>query len=129
MLNIAYLTLENGLISQKQSSFNEASRWFRKVTLCEPANCEALYNLGRIHENGLGQDRDLKGAYMYYKKAAQMNHPGAITKCGDFLYSGRLPGSVADKEQAFRCYQKASEMNCPAALNNLGLMLEQQNNL
>lgn len=72
-------------------------------------------------------ERDLQGAYQYYKKAARLNHADAITKCGDFLYSGKVSGGVSDRGEAMRCYKKAAEMNCPTAMNNLGLMIENDN--
>jgi TPR repeat protein len=77
-----------------------------------------------MHENGLGIERDYRTAYNYFKKAARMNHAEAISKCGDYLYSGRLSNGVSNRTEALKCYQKASDMNSAVATNNLALMIE-----
>lgn len=95
--------------------------------MIDPSMAEPYFNLGNIHEHGLGCERDMKGAYQYYKKAARLNHAESISKCGDFLYSGKVTGGVSDRQEAMRCYRKAAEMSCPTALNSLGLMIESTN--
>jgi len=88
---------------------------------------EPYFYLGLFHEHGLGNDRDFRSAYNYYKKAARLNHAEAISKCGDFLYSGRLSEGIQNRAEALKCYKKAAEMNCPSAINNLALMIESEN--
>lgn len=127
MLNLAYLTLQNGSESNQHSQYRQSAYWFRKLTMCDAELAEPYFNLGKMHESGLGIERDLKGAYQYYKKAARLNHAEAISKCGDFLYSGRVTGGVSDRREAMRCYRRAAELNCPSGMNNLGLMLESDN--
>ena len=95
--------------------------------MCDAELAEPYFNLGKMHECGLGTERDFKGAYHYYKKAARLNHAEAISKCGDFLYSGRVTGGISDRREAMRCYKRAAELNCPSGMNNLGLMLESDN--
>ena len=56
-----------------------------------------------------------------------MKHPEAISKCGDFLYSGKVTGGISDRSEALRCYKQAAELNSPTALNSLGLLLESEN--
>lgn len=58
------------------------------------------------------------------RKAANFNFAKALTKCGDFIYSGKGCGGKRDKSEAFKCYLRAAQLNEPEAMNNLGLMLE-----
>jgi TPR repeat protein len=55
---------------------------------------------------GNGEDvlcgADSKTAYMYYRKAAKLEHPQALAKAGDFLYSGKgTPYGKKAKTEAF----------------------------
>lgn len=127
MLNLAYLTMENAKISKLPSQYQESASWFRKLTMMDPTMAEPYFYLGLFHEHGLGNDRDFRSAYNYYKKAARLNHAEAISKCGDFLYSGRLSEGIQNRAEALKCYKKAAEMNCPSAINNLALMIESEN--
>ena len=127
MINLAYLTMNNASFSNISSQYKESAFWFRKLTIVDPQLSDSYFNLGRIHELGLGIDRDLKGAYQYYKKAARLNDAEALSKCGDFLYSGKVTGGISDRQEALRCYRKAAEMNSPSGMNSLGLLLESEN--
>lgn len=68
---------------------------------------EPYYYLGQLYEYGLGVDQDHTTSLRYYKKAAGLGFIKALTKCGDFLYSGKGCGKK-DKSEAFKCYQKAA---------------------
>jgi TPR repeat protein len=57
-----------------------------------------------LHENGLGVDKDLTLAFRYYKKASEMGYYRAFSKCGDFLYCGKIAGGRKDKLEAFKYY-------------------------
>jgi TPR repeat protein len=63
MINLAYLTMKNASFSNISSQYKESAYWFRKLTVVDPELSESYFNLGRIHEHGLGIERDLKGAY------------------------------------------------------------------
>ena len=127
MINLAKLSLSNSHSSGNRQQYAESAFWLRKLTLIEPSLSEPYFLLGTLEEYGLGTERNLRSAYNYYKKAARLENAEAISKCGDFLYSGKLTGGVADLEEAVRCYKKAAEMGCASAINNLGLMLESVN--
>lgn len=90
----------------------------------DPTNPEPYYNLAKMHEFGLGTVRDQKQAFAYYKKAASLNHAEALSKCGDFVYSGRMNGGLCDKTEAKKYYQKAAELGSATAINSLGLLIE-----
>ena len=53
-----------------------------------------------------------------------MGYAKGLTKCGDFIYSGKGCGGKRDRSEAFKYYMKAAQMNDPEAMNSVGLMLE-----
>jgi len=57
-----------------------------------------------MHEYGLGTTKDIRQAFGYYKRAANLNHPESLSKCGDFIYSGKVNNSPGDKLEAKKFY-------------------------
>ena len=78
-----------------------------------------MFHLGQLHQYGKGVERDTKTSFRLYKKAAQLGHAQAYSKCADFFYS------KGDSKVAFTSYQRAAELGDINALNNLGLLYEQ----
>ena len=70
----------------------------------DPNSPEPYYNLAKMHEFGLGTPKDLKQAFSYYKRAANFNHAESLSKCGDFIYSGKINGGLSDKIEAKKYY-------------------------
>lgn len=128
MENLAYLTFQNGRISKSKQQFKESAQWFRKLTIEDSKRAEPYYQLAQIHEFGLSDGvRDLKLAFQYYRKAARLDHVEALSKCGDFIYSGKginRKDCCGDRAEAIRCYKRASEMGSLSAMNNLAILLE-----
>ena len=79
---------------------------------------EALYLLGLAYD-GL---QDLKSAFTYYKKAADLDYPDACYNLAFAYANGR--GVTTDMKLAIRYYQKAAESGSDGAWNNLGLLYE-----
>lgn len=72
-----------------------------------------------MHQYGYGADRDRKTALRFFKKASNLGHAQAFTKCGDFHYSS------GDNTSALACYKRAAELGDVSSLNNIGLIYEQ----
>ena len=86
---------------------------------CQSLQSECYFNLGQLHQHGLGVDQDHKTALRYYRKAAALgNNPKSYSRCGDYYYSH------GDKKTAMNCYKKAAELGDINAFNNIGIMLE-----
>lgn len=127
MFNLAYLTLQNATIGNSIAQYKESGMWFRKLTMEDPKNPEPFYNLAKMHEHGLGTVRDQKQAFAYYKKAATLNHAESLSKCADFIYSGKMNGGISDKNEAKKYYRKAADLGSATAINSMGLMIEPEN--
>lgn len=60
------------------SHIQEAARYYTQAA--EQGNIEAQYNIGRLHERGLGVEKDDKKAFEYFKQAADQGHKEAKEK-------------------------------------------------
>ncbi len=65
-------------------------------------------------------DKDMDGAAMFYKRAAEVGHLRAMCSYGKCLYTGS--GAAKDPAEAFRWFKKAADGNLNIAQYNLGVM-------
>jgi TPR repeat protein len=61
-----------------------------KITeLAKNDDAEAQYKLALIYELGMGVEKDLSQAFLWYQKSAQQNHPKAQYNLGIFFALGK----------------------------------------
>ena len=78
---------------------------------------DCLFNLGQMHQYGLGVDKDASTALRYYRQSASLfDNFKSYSKCADFYYSR------GEKASAMSCYKKAYELGDVSALNSMALM-------
>ncbi len=65
-------------------------------------------------------ERDMEGAAVFYKRAAEVGHLRAMCSYGKCLYTGS--GTAKDPAEAFRWFKQAAEGNMNIAQYNLGVM-------
>ena len=78
------------------------------------------YELGKVYRKALGVNKNLALAKIFYKQAAERNHPKAQTMLG-YMHRNGI-GTEVDLEQAVSWYQRAAEQGEATALFNLGGM-------
>ncbi len=78
------------------------------------------YELGQVYRKALGVDENLALAKIFYKLAAERNHPKAQTMLG-YMHRNGI-GTEVDLEKAVSWYQRAAEQGEATALFNLGGM-------
>ena len=78
------------------------------------------YELGQVYRKALGVDENLALAKIFYKQAAERNHPKAQTMLG-YMHRNGI-GTEVDLEKAVSWYQRAAEQGEATALFNLGGM-------
>ena len=61
----------------------------RQVLLENPHHPEALYYMGLFLEQGTGLDKNLQSALLYVSNSARLDYAPAITKLGDFYFTGQ----------------------------------------
>lgn len=65
-------------------------------------------------------EKDMEGAAVFYKRAAEVGHLRAMCSYGKCLYTGS--GTAKDPAEAFRWFKTASDGNMNIAQYNLGVM-------
>lgn len=78
--------------------------------------------MGLFEEKGIGKDPNKESAFHYMALAARLDYPPALTRLGDYYYSG----FYIDKnyENAQLLYEKAAEKGESQALVNIALMID-----
>ena len=65
-------------------------------------------------------EKDMEGAAVFYKRAAEVGHLRAMCSYGKCLYTGS--GTAKDPAEAFRWFKTAADRNMNIAQYNLGVM-------
>lgn len=78
---------------------------------------EAMYELGRLYETGIGAPSDPKKALSYYKASARQDYGPALSDMGFFQIEGML-GLVPDTDKGIQYFRRGAEQrNAPAMFN------------
>jgi TPR repeat protein len=96
------------------------SRWER---LAQFGDAKAQNQIGWMYERGIGTDRDLNEAIVWYRKAAQSGFATAQTNLG-LMYLNGL-GIERNAQEARRWFEKAAAQGDAKAENNLGVLFDQ----
>ena len=87
-----------------------------------PFNAEAQYLMGVFSERGIGVTANKEASFHYIASSARLDYPPALTRLGDYYYSGYFVGK--NLENARVLYEKAGEKGDSQALLNLAIMQE-----
>ncbi len=91
----------------------------RAADLGEP---EAMYELGRLYETGIGVAQDDTKALDYYQSAARQNYGAALSDMGFFQIEGML-GLTPDVDKGIQYFRRGAEQrNAPAMFNYASLI-------
>jgi TPR repeat protein len=77
------------------------------LPLAELGDAEAQFNMGVLHDEGAGVERNLAAAAAWYRKAAEQGFLDAQTNLGVMYYHGL--GVARDPEEAVRWFGLAAE--------------------
>lgn len=86
----------------------------------EEGHIDSQFNLALMHENGIGVDKDMKEAIVWYRKAALQGSAAAQFNLGVLYENGR--GTKVDFAEANEWYRRAAEQGDPLAIGNLGML-------
>ena len=67
-----------------------AATWARRALFTNDKNPEALFLMGKLHEEGYGVDKNLELAHKYYEGAAEQGLSKALTKLAHFHYASNV---------------------------------------
>ncbi|CAO3591323.1 unnamed protein product [Absidia cylindrospora] len=87
---------------------------------------DAAYRTAKCYEDGLGTRRDKAKAVQFYRKAATLNHPGAMYRLGLAEMKGELglSSNIRDGHKWLKRSAEASTTEYPHALHELGHLHE-----
>lgn len=104
--NQGYSSAQNkiGVEYEKQKKHTEAIKWFLKAA--EQNNVDAFFKLAKKYYSGEGVEKDMKIAFDYYLKAANLGHPKAEHNIG-ILYCYGI-GVAADENEGIKWIKKAA---------------------
>ncbi|KAI9275629.1 hypothetical protein BDA99DRAFT_496056 [Phascolomyces articulosus] len=89
-------------------------------------NPDAAFRTAKCYEDGLGTKRDRSKASQYYRKAASLNHPGAMYRYGLAEMNGELGihRNLRDGHKWLKRSAEAATPQYPHALHELALLHE-----
>ena len=79
----------------------------------------AIYNMGRIYEEGITVEKNLAMAFKCYKQCAEMGDPKSMALVGQFYLYG--DGVRKDPKEAFEWNRKAAELGQEKGLRNIAI--------
>lgn len=103
-----------------KQDYKRAAYWFGQAAQSGVAN--AAYNLGVLHHQGLGVEKNITRALDWYRVAALEGHPEAQYNLGIAYIEGI--GTKYNPQLAAGFFQKAALAGITEAAYNLGLILE-----
>ncbi len=118
--DISVVDLQNFLLLELNEGINFSHSL---INLRNNHNPYASYHLGILEYRGefSGKPR-YDQAYLYFKEAAQDNHPAACWMIGNMLIKGIIgKKSPDDLNEAIKYFTKAQSLGNVAAINSLGL--------
>ncbi len=118
LLSYAQGNIDRGLDAYLAGEYQQAySIW---KPLAEGGDQVAMFNIGVLHAEGRGVDRDMRQAAKWYRRAAEAGYAPAQFNLGSAYLEGK--GVTADKGQAFQWWTKAAAQKHPQSLFNLATL-------
>lgn len=90
--------------------------WFRRAAAEHDAN--AMFQLARAYELGIGVEPDEQRAFAWYQKAQEQQHAQATYRTALFYEQGR-GGVLKNESESVRLYRKAAQLGDSAAARYL----------
>ncbi len=109
--------LEDGFQAFKAGNYEQALRLW--LPLAEKDNADAQYNLGILYQKGLGVEKNIKAAFVWYKRASANGHTDAMYNLGIMYNKGRV--IYRSPKDATKWWKKAAELGNAEAQFNIGV--------
>lgn len=113
----AWATFDEATSAYARKDFDTAYKNF--LELAEEGQHISQFNVGVMHEEGLGVAKDYVEAVRWYEKSALQDYSPAQFNLGNLYRFGR--GVPEDHAAAFRWWLSAAELGHAAAQHNVGL--------
>jgi len=118
MKGLAYIRL-----NPEEDSYSPAEGATLLEQAAEAGDPEAMFELGRMLERGIGVDRDTGRALELFRKAAELDFADAINDLG-FLHFQGGEGVVRDQAKALELFARAAQLRHPEAMFNYAALID-----
>lgn len=118
MLGLAYIRL-----SPDDGRFDPDGAVVLLTRAAEAGSAEAVYELGRLYEQGLGVQQDPVKARDLYVQSSDMGFADATNDLG-FLYFSGGTSTPRDIEKSLGYFRRASEQKHPQAMFNFAALID-----
>ncbi len=118
MLGLGYMALnpdDSRFKPQKAFEFFKAA--------ADKDDPEAMFELAKLYEKGIGTKQDFATAVSLYQKSADLDYADAINDLG-FLYFQGASGVSRNPEKAIRYFVRAADLRHPQAMYNIASMID-----
>jgi TPR repeat protein len=99
----------------------KAFRYFTEAA--NKGDSEAMFELAKLYEKGIGTKQDFAHALTLYRKSADLGFADAINDLGFFYYQG-AEGVKRDPQKAVQLFLKAADLKHPQAMYNVASLID-----
>ncbi|MCR6501842.1 caspase family protein [Shinella sp. CPCC 101442] len=118
LLGLAYMALTP---DREKFQPEKALAFFRKAA--DAGDAEAMFELGKLHEKGIGTAQNVPEAIKFYQRAADLGFADAINDLG-FLYYQGAEGLPRDPKKAVGLFIRAADLRHPQAMFNVAALID-----
>lgn len=111
--------LEQGYQAFERGDYAQAKKYW--LPLAQENDPDALYNLGLLAKNGLGETKDPKAAMLWFRKSAYYGNVDAAYNLGVMYMSGET--GYPSKKDAVDWWKQAAEQGHHESQYNYAVML------
>lgn len=119
MLGLGYMSLS----TNDKARFKPEKAFAMFSEAAGKGDPEAMFELGKLYEKGIGTDQDIAKALALYQKSADLGFADAINDLG-FLYYQGAAGQKPDKKKAVELFLKAADLRHPQAMYNVAALID-----
>lgn len=118
MIGLGYMALTP---DEKKFQPEKAFDLFRNAA--EAGDAEAMFELGKLHEKGIGTAQNVPEAIRLYRQSADLGFADAINDLG-FLYYQGADGLARDPKKAIELFVRAADLRHPQAMFNVAALVD-----
>ena len=119
MIGLGYMSLSTG--DKTRFKPEQAFRLFTEASA--KGDPEAMFELGKLYERGIGTEQVVAKALSLYEKAADLGFADAINDLGFLYYQGAI-GVKQDRKKAVELFLRAADLRHPQAMYNVAALID-----
>ncbi|MFB2553293.1 caspase family protein [Ensifer soli] len=118
MIGLGYMAL-----SPDTARYAPAEAFRHFSTAAERGDAEAMFELAKLYETGVGTTQDVAEALRLFRASADLGFPDAINDLGVLTYQG-MAGLPSDPQAAIALFLKAADLRHPQAMFNVAALID-----